>query len=149
MADLLGLYREAWKSASHPGQGPVMLAFHMFCHPDSAKAVEIARDPLNRYLKTVGEAASGWLQGANSLDYPGYQRIIEGLSKETFETQVAKGSAWVGTPQELIEQIQDYQQAVGGFDIASLQVNFNTISVEDAEQSMRLFSAEVLPHFQA
>ena len=72
-----------------------------------------------------------------------------GLSKETFETQVAKGSAWVGTPEELKQQIHDYQQATGGFGIASMQVNFNTISVEDAEQSMRLFSAEVIPHFQA
>ena len=32
MAELLGLYREAWQSAGHPGMGRVMLAFHMFCH---------------------------------------------------------------------------------------------------------------------
>ena len=73
--------------------------------------------------------------------------MIEGLAKETFETQVASGAAWVGSPQELREQIKDYDQAVGGFDNASMQVNFNTISVEDAENSMRLFSAEVIPHF--
>ncbi len=147
MADLLGHYREAWKSAGHPGQGQVMIAFHMFCHQDSAKAVEIAHDPLNRYLKTLGEAASGWLEGTTSPDYPGYEKMIESLAKETFETQVARGAAWVGTPQELREQIKDYQQALVGFDIASMQVNFNTISVEDAEESMRLFSMEVIPHF--
>ena len=147
MADLLGRYREAWKSAGHPGQGQVMLAFHMFCHQDSAKAVEIAQGPLNRYLRTLVEAASGWLEGTTSKDYPGYQRMIEGLAKETFETQVASGAAWVGSPQELRDQIKDYDQAVGGFDNASMQINFNTISVEDAENSMRLFSAEVIPHF--
>lgn len=149
MAELLGHYREAWKSAGHPGQGQVMLAFHMFCHQDSAKAVEIARDPLNRYLRTLGEAASGWLHGSTSPDYPGYEKMIEGMASETFETQVARGAAWVGNPQELREQIKDYQQAVGGFDSASMQVNFNTISVEDAEESMRLFSAEVMPHFRS
>ena len=149
MADLLGNYREAWKSAGHPGQGHVMLAFHMFCHQDSAKAVEIARDPLNRYLTTLAEAASGWLQGTTSADYPGYDRMVEHLAKETFESQVAQGAAWVGNPQQLREQIKDYHRAVGGFDIASMQVNFNTISVEDAEESMRLFSAEVIPHFRS
>lgn len=149
MGDLLGHYREAWKSAGHPGRGRVMLAFHMFCHRDSAKAVEIAHDPLNRYLGTVADAASGWLQGATSKDYPGYERMIRAMAEETFETQVAKGAAWVGDPQELVQQIKDYHQAVGGFDIASMQVNFNTIPVEDAEESMRLFSAEVMPHFKS
>lgn len=149
MADLLGHYREAWQSAGHPGQGQVMLAFHMFCHQDGARAVEISREPLNRYLKTLGEAASGWLEGATSKDYAGYEKMIASLSEETFETQVSRGAAWIGSPRELKEQIQDYQQAVGGFDIASMQVNFNTISVEDAEESMRLFSGEVIPYFKA
>ena len=62
---------------------------------------------------------------------------------------MARGAAWVGDPKELREQIKDYQQALGGFDIASMQVNFNTISVEDAEESMRLFSAEVMPYFRS
>jgi alkanesulfonate monooxygenase SsuD/methylene tetrahydromethanopterin reductase-like flavin-dependent oxidoreductase (luciferase family) len=149
MADLLGHYREAWKSAGHPGQGQVMLAFHMFCHQDSVRANEISHDPLNRYLRTLGEAASGWLEGTTSKDYPGYRRMIESLAEETFETQVAKGAAWIGNPQELIEQIKDYDKAVGGFDSASMQVNFNTISLEDAEDSMRLFSAEVMPHLRS
>ena len=34
---------------------------------------------------------------------------------------------------------------VGGFEVASLQVNFNDIAVEDAERSMRLFAEEVMP----
>ncbi len=45
------------------------------------------------------------------------------------------------TPDQLVAQIHDYAAGVGGFEIASLQVNFNTISLADAENSMRLFSA--------
>ena len=131
MGELLGLYRDAWQAAGHPGRGCVMLAFHMFCHQDAEAAVAIARDPLNRYLKSLAE-------GTSSDDYPGYDRIIAGLAEETFESQVAKRSAWVGTPQDLIEQINEYHQAVGGFEIASLQVNFNDIGVAEAEASMRL-----------
>src|SRR5438477_4203705 len=31
MRPLLGAYRAAWKAAGHPGEGEVMLAFHLYC----------------------------------------------------------------------------------------------------------------------
>jgi alkanesulfonate monooxygenase SsuD/methylene tetrahydromethanopterin reductase-like flavin-dependent oxidoreductase (luciferase family) len=148
MVELLGHYREGWQSAGHPGRGRVMLAFHMFCHQDAETATALAREPLNRYLRSLVDAASEWRKGAFSADYPEYGRIIEGLAGETFGSQVAKGAAWVGTSGELAERIEDYRSMVGGFDIASMQVNFNTIPVETAEASMRLFAAEVMPRFR-
>ncbi len=45
----------------------------------------------------------------------------------------------------MADQVRDYHKAVGGFEVASLQVNFNLIRVQDAEASMRLFSQEVMP----
>ena len=57
MKDLVNLYRNAWRAAGHPGNGRVMLAFHMLCAPTRAEAVEIAREPLNRYLKSLVTAA--------------------------------------------------------------------------------------------
>jgi len=149
MAELIGLYREAWASAGHPGRGRVMLAFHMFCADSEDEAVRIAREPLNRYLKTLVAAASDWTTGTSSADYPNYDKIIAGLAKETFETQRAKGAAWIGTPDRLVAQIRDYQAQVGAFEIASLQVNFNTLSRADAAASMRRFAAEVMPEFAA
>ena len=145
MEELLGLYREAWMSAGHPGRGRVMLAFHMYCHRDIDAAVAIARGPLDRYLKSLTDAASGWTSGASTRDYPGYDQRVTGMSQEDFHSMVAKGAAWVGTPDQLVAQIHDYAAGVGGFEMASLQVNFNTISLVDAENSMRLFSAEVMP----
>jgi len=148
MAELIGLYRDAWRSAGHAGQGRVMLAFHMFCAATREDAVATAREPLNRYLKTLVAAASDWTAGGlTSADYPGYDKIIEGLSRETFETQTEKGAAWVGTPDEICDVIADYQTLVGGFEIASLQVNFNTVPIDEAERSMRLFAEKVMPRF--
>ncbi|HIK32591.1 MAG TPA: LLM class flavin-dependent oxidoreductase [Oscillatoriales cyanobacterium M59_W2019_021] len=147
MAELIGLYRDAWKSAGHPGEGKVMLAFHMFCARTEEEAVCIARQPLNDYLNSLVEAASDWTSGTCSTDYPGYDKIIAGLKAETFESQVEKGAAWVGTPKQLREAIADYHHQVGGFEIASMQVNFNTLPLEAAESSMRLFSKEVMPYF--
>jgi natural product biosynthesis luciferase-like monooxygenase protein len=148
MAELLKIYRDAWNAAGHPGRGRVMLAFHMFCADTREKAAAIAREPLNIYLKSIVNAASDWMSGVASKDYPNYQKTIEIISKETFESQVEKGSAWIGTPDDIRKAVAQYDSAVGGFESASLQVNFGLIPLADAEASMRLFAREVMPHFQ-
>jgi len=146
MAELIRSYREAWVAAGHPGRGRVMMAFHMFCAETREKAAAIAREPLNIYLKSIVNAASDWMSGVASKDYPNYQKMIEGLSKETFETQVEKGAAWIGTPEDIRRSIASYEQAVGGIEVASLQVNFGLIRQVDAEQSMSLFARHVIAH---
>ncbi len=147
MKELLSLYRDAWKKAGHKGKGRVMLAFHMFCHEDAEEAKKITKAPLERYLKSLVDSASDWTSGSSSKDYPGYDKIIAGLAAETFETQVAKDAAWIGTPDMIRKQIARYQDLTGGFESASLQVNFNDLSHDVALRSMQLFSREVMPHF--
>ncbi len=148
MAELIDLYREARRRAGHPGRGTVMLAFHMFCHAGQIEAERIAREPLNRYLRSLIAAASDWVEGATSADYPGYDRIIAALSQETFESQVEKCAAWIGTPECILDTVQDYRRLIGDFEIASLQVNFNDIKLADAQASMRLFGEAVLPRLK-
>jgi natural product biosynthesis luciferase-like monooxygenase protein len=145
MAELIGIYREAWRHAGHPGRGTVMLAFHMFCHQEQAEAEHVAREPLNRYLRSLVAAASDWMAGESSADYPSYDKIISAMSRDTFETQVEKCAAWIGTPQRIIDTVAAYREQIGDFEIASLQVNFNDITLADAQASMRLFGEEVLP----
>jgi alkanesulfonate monooxygenase SsuD/methylene tetrahydromethanopterin reductase-like flavin-dependent oxidoreductase (luciferase family) len=146
MAGLLQTYRDAWTAAGHSGRGKVMLAFHMYCADTAAKAAAVAREPLNQYLKSIVDAASGWMSGVSSRDYPNYQKMIESLSQETFESQVDKGLAWIGTPEEIRNAIDTYHRDVGGFECASLQVNFGMIGRAEAEASMRLFAREVMPY---
>ncbi len=148
MAELVGLYRDAWKSAGHPGEGKVMLAFHMFCWPDAEEAVAHARERINNYLTSLVDAASDWLGGASSADYAGYEQMIAGLAKDSFESQVEKGAAWVGTPEQICDQISDYQKLVGDFEIASLQVNFHDMPLELAQISISLFASDVMPKFK-
>src|SRR5215475_14828951 len=50
MRERLGTYREAWKEAGHPGEGEVMLAFHMFCDEDGGRARSVAEPLLDAYL---------------------------------------------------------------------------------------------------
>jgi len=126
----------------------VMLAFHMLCAETADQAVAAARAPLEGYLRSLVDAASDWLTGMRSADYPNYDKLIAGLKAETFESQLAKNAAWVGTPETIRDQIADFIRTVGRFEVASLQVNFNLVPLEAALHSTRLFGERVLPHFR-
>lgn len=147
MARLIEVYRSAWRGAGHPGNGRVMLAFHMHCDADGVRAVAVARDPMNRFLHSLVDAADDWTTGASSADYPDYGRLFKKLADHTFDSSVAQGAAWVGTPASIVAQIREYSDRVGGFDVASIQGNFHDLPYALVEPSMRLFAREVMPLF--
>ena len=149
MKALIGAFRNARAAAGHEGPGEVMLAFHMLCHEDQREAERLAAGPINRYLRSLVDAASDWTSGSRSADYPGYDQVIASLAKETFETQVEKCAAWVGTPERILDTVASYEAEIGPFEIASLQVNFNDLPLAVAQQSMRLFGERVLPRLSA
>jgi alkanesulfonate monooxygenase SsuD/methylene tetrahydromethanopterin reductase-like flavin-dependent oxidoreductase (luciferase family) len=147
MRPLLAAYREAWKAAGHPGAGEVMIAFHMFCDADGERARAVAAPLVDAYLGSLVEAASDWLDGPISKDYPGYDKVIAALRASNAAEQIASGGAWVGSPEEIAATIARLQREFGGFEHASLQVNFNTMPYAAALASMRLFAGEVMPRF--
>ena len=147
MQPLLAAYRGAWKAAGHPGEGEVMIAFHMFCDTDGDRARALAAPLIDNYLGSLVDAASDWLDGRTSQDYPGYDKIIAGLRASNAADQMTTGAAWVGTPDEIARTIATMQQDFGGFEHASLQVNFNLMPYDAALASMRLFAREVMPRF--
>ncbi len=145
MKRLIDAYRSAWKEAGHPGVGRVMLAFHMVVRETPGEAAALARGPLNGYLASLIDATSAWIGETSSTDYPGYDKIISGLKNQSFESLIADGSAWVGTPAEVLDQIRAFTERTGEFEIASMQVNVCGLSADVAATSMRLFSDAVVP----
>jgi alkanesulfonate monooxygenase SsuD/methylene tetrahydromethanopterin reductase-like flavin-dependent oxidoreductase (luciferase family) len=149
MRPLIDAYRDARARAGHAGAGEVMLAFHMYCAEDGERARAYASPLLDRYLHSLVDAASDWLDGRTSADYPGYDKIIARLGQSNAASQIATGAAWIGSPDEVAAQITRCRQAFGEFEHASLQVNFNTMPLEPAQGSLRLFARAVLPRFSA
>src|SRR5271163_1251801 len=147
LKDLLPAYRNAWRAAGHPGDGEVMIAFHMFCHEDARQAREIPRRQFEDYFAALFEAAGEWTQGTASKDYRGYDEAINRMKNFTLETQIETGGALVGTPDEIKAIIRRFQDEVGKFEHASLQINFGTLDFTEAQKSMRLFAREVIPEF--
>ena len=84
-----------------------------------------------------------------SKDYKNYDKMIEKVRAETFESQLHHHAAFVGNPKDVREQLNEFEKAMGGVDHASLQVNFNDMTYADAERSVRLFGEKVMPHFKA
>ena len=62
---------------------------------------------------------------------------------------IASGAAWIGSPEEIIDQVRRTQHEFGDYEHASLQVNFNRVPLEPARASMGLFAERVMPLFTA
>ena len=81
MPELCGLYREAWKSAGHEGEGRIMMALYMCCHEDRDEAIRIASGPLTRHMQSAADSAGAWTEGMVSADYKNYDKLVAGLAK--------------------------------------------------------------------
>jgi alkanesulfonate monooxygenase SsuD/methylene tetrahydromethanopterin reductase-like flavin-dependent oxidoreductase (luciferase family) len=145
LRELLASYRAAWRAAGHSGNGEVMLAFHVFVDRDGARARRIAKPNIEGYFASLLSAAREWTQGTMSKDYVGYDKKYEHLESQTMESMIASGSALIGTPKEVIGQLQELDARVGGFEHASLQVNFHMLPQDEAMRSLDLFGREVIP----
>ena len=145
MRELIGIYRDAWRTAGHPGNGHVMNTFFMCCAPTRDEAMTIGLGPSNQHLKGLADAAKEWLTGASTKDYPGYDKLMAHVTSDTAERQVQSGSAFIGTPADIVEMIGSYNGKVGGIDSVSLHFTPGNMPVEAAERSLRLFAREVLP----
>jgi alkanesulfonate monooxygenase SsuD/methylene tetrahydromethanopterin reductase-like flavin-dependent oxidoreductase (luciferase family) len=149
MRGLLDLYRDAWRSAGHPGNGVVMNTFLMYCAPTRDQAMAEGLGPCNGHLRGLAGAAQDWLHGASTKDYPGYDKLMAQVANDSAEAQVAKGSAFIGTPADIVEMIQEFNRKVGGLDSISLHFTPADMPVEAAEHSLRLFAREVMPKVAA
>jgi len=147
MKELFSLYRNAWREAGHPGHGEIMVAFHMFCHADSRLAREIPRAPFNAYFKAFADVTNDWVEGPASKDYRGYAESMAKLKVANLDSQIDNGGAWIGTPAEIRDIITKTVDRIGEFEHASIQVNFGTLPLAEAQKSMRLFASEVMPQF--
>lgn len=88
-------------------------------------------------------------RGSIPRTIPTTTRSSTRLPRKPSRARSRRAPAWVSTPESIVKQILDYQELVGGFESASMQINFNTISIEDAKRSVRLFAREVMPRIAA
>lgn len=143
LRDLISIYREARYAAGHPGPGRVMIAFHLVVAESDAEARAIARLPLKRYSASLVRAMAPWKNRASAA-YASYRDVLARLESDTADDQMRRGAAWVGSPETISAQIDTYSDGVGGFEAASLQVNFDTLGEDVAARTLAIFAESVV-----
>jgi len=117
----------------------------MCCAESREAAIAAGLGPCNAHLKGLADAAKEWLTGASTKDYPGYDKLMAHVLSDSAERQVTAGSAFIGTPSDIVEMLRAFNDKVGGIDSVSLHFTPANMPVEMAERSLRLFSKDVMP----
>ncbi len=139
-------YRELWAQAGHkPGAEQVQIS--MFCCVAEKRAdAEAAYERIMiRYIETFADAVQSW-QGKSSDQYPGYDKMVASILATTPAKIIESGGAYVGTPQDVIEQVRRSIAAFGAVE-PSMQVNFGGSKDEVAMRTIELFAKQVMPAF--
>jgi len=147
LRELVKLYRRMWAEAGRkPGAEQVQVA--QFCYVaekrDAARAgfERICR----RYLETFADAVQSW-QGKSSDQYPGYDKMVASILATTPDKIVENGGAFVGTPEDVVQQIRACVDAFGPNE-PSMQINFGGSKDAEAFRTLELFASRVMSNFR-
>jgi alkanesulfonate monooxygenase SsuD/methylene tetrahydromethanopterin reductase-like flavin-dependent oxidoreductase (luciferase family) len=144
--ELVQSYRDAWRQAGHPpGAEQIQSSLHCYVAETHREAIEGFKRPVNRYIEVFAEAVSSWA-GQQSSQYAGYNKLVEAITALTPEKMIDSHTALVGTPEEVIEQVEFNRDLIGEHE-PSMQINFGAINEAEALRTLELFAARVMPRF--
>jgi alkanesulfonate monooxygenase SsuD/methylene tetrahydromethanopterin reductase-like flavin-dependent oxidoreductase (luciferase family) len=139
-------YRKAWRDAGFtPGAERVQLALHCYLAETRADAARGFDTPAKRYIEVFSEAVSSW-STTKSAQYAGYDKLVASISALTPQMMIDGHVAYVGTPEDVIEQMRWHREFFGEFE-PSMQINFGGIRDPEAFRTLELFASRVLPKF--
>lgn len=149
LQEYVRLYRRVWTESGHqPGSEQVQVAQFCYVAETGGEARAGFERICRRYLQTFADAVVSW-KGRNEAEYPGYDKMVASILATTPEKIVAQGGAFVGTPDEVVEQVGRCREAFGEPMEPSMQINFGGSRDEEAFRTLELFASEVMPRFSA
>ena len=131
--------------ATNRGLNRFRWPFHAYVAETHAAAIKGYIPAMRTYLEVACEAITGW-SGRQSAQYPGYDRLVTAIASQTPESNLDNGYAFVGTPDEVIEQINRMRVLFGEHE-PSLQVSFGGMSDEEPLRTVDLFARYIMPAF--
>jgi alkanesulfonate monooxygenase SsuD/methylene tetrahydromethanopterin reductase-like flavin-dependent oxidoreductase (luciferase family) len=143
-------YRERF-AAAHPGEpaepAPPVVCDFVYCDADPGRAEDHAQRYIAGYLHSVMEhyelesdhfkSAKGYEAYGNAVD------LMRAIGLEKLCEMYLDVNVW-GTPKQIIERLRARREVIGDHDLTCC-FRYAGLPIEDAEASMRLFAAEVLP----
>ncbi|MEM8745533.1 MAG: MupA/Atu3671 family FMN-dependent luciferase-like monooxygenase, partial [Actinomycetota bacterium] len=128
LAANLERYRQAWRTAGHPGEGHVTLMLHTYLDADRDSAVEAAREPMKAYLGTavglIRNMASSFptFAGSGAADDAAFESLTDDEMDQLLDMAASRyldTSGLFGTPEDAADVIA-HVAAVGVDEVACL-----------------------------
>jgi alkanesulfonate monooxygenase SsuD/methylene tetrahydromethanopterin reductase-like flavin-dependent oxidoreductase (luciferase family) len=147
LQDYVRMYRRVWAESGHrPGAEQIQVAQFCYVAEDRDQARRGFERICRRYLETFADAVVSW-KGRNEADYPGYDKMVASILATTPEKIIAQGGAFVGSPEDVVEQVRRCRESFGGEIEPSMQVNFGGSRDDEAFRTIELLAARVMPRF--
>ena len=148
LQELVRMYRTLWAQSGHrPGAEQIQVAQFGYLAEDRAEARRGFERICTRYLETFADALQSW-KGHDESAYPGYDKMVASILAATPDTILAQGGAFVGSPDEVVEQVQACVKLFDGPIEPSMQINFGGTKDAEAFRTLELLAAKVLPRFR-
>jgi alkanesulfonate monooxygenase SsuD/methylene tetrahydromethanopterin reductase-like flavin-dependent oxidoreductase (luciferase family) len=146
---------ETWRSLFLEFHGeappPPLICDFVYCHEDADVAAERGSRYIATYLESVlehYEIMGDHFQGMKGYDaYASAAGALRRMGESGFLNGFLDATAH-GTPEQVIEKYRARRELLGPFEAAPA-FRFGGIPFEEADASMRLFAAEVLPVLQS
>ncbi|MGB5758242.1 MAG: LLM class flavin-dependent oxidoreductase [Acidimicrobiales bacterium] len=140
-------WRELYREFHNEEPPPPMTADFVYCHEDPDVAKERAVEYQGNYLASVlhhYEVMGDHFAGIDG--YEAYAKASQVLNKigESGFLQGFMDACAHGTPEQIIENFRARRELIGPFELATC-FRYGGIPIDQAEASMQLFAAEVLP----
>jgi len=149
LQEFVKMYRRRWAESGHrPGAEQVQVAQFCYLAEKRDEALSGFRRICTRYLETFADAVKSW-QGKSSDQYPGYDKMVASILATTPEKIIEQGGAFVGTPDDVVEQVERCRDAFAGDIEPSMQINFGGSKDAEAFRTLELVAARVMPHFKS
>ena len=147
LAPNIAAYRQAYRSAGHPGQGEVYLRVPIYVGDTEAQARADPEQSIMRLYRTLG------IQLQDSATRPGAraseQRADRGQTLQTISYEDAlRGKVIVGTPESVVVRLQEVAERLGLNGVLAELNCGGLIPNEKVMRSLRLMCEEVAPRFR-
>jgi alkanesulfonate monooxygenase SsuD/methylene tetrahydromethanopterin reductase-like flavin-dependent oxidoreductase (luciferase family) len=140
-------YRECFARVHGESAPPVVATDILCCHRDAGTAEQMARRYIAGYfLSVVRHYEFLGDHFARAKGYEAYANAAE-LLREAGQASASDAfvaaQSW-GTPKQILDKLERRRSILGGFEL-NVATSFAGLPFPEAEASMRLFAAEVIP----
>ena len=146
----LAQYREAYRRHHDREAPPPLTGDLMYCHADPAVAEEKGLEYMTNYFLSIVrhyEIMSDHFKDTKGYDsYASAADAFKAVGLETAARAYCSVNSW-GDPERHVRQLRERFELLGEFELSLISF-YGGMSPEEAEASLRLFAAEVLPEVQ-